>query len=137
MTPTRKVGYVRPQISLRPARQYFRWTCLSALSGVLAGIAAAVFLILLDLATRYRDGHGAIIWLLPIAGFFIGWIYSRRLVVLHASAIVAVSLRLHLDARIQLEHAGILLQSGPSGVRENGAVKREMRRFNSSCSSRA
>lgn len=48
---------------------------LSAIAGVLAGTAAAVFLILLDLATKSRDAHPEIIWFLPLAGFVIGWIY--------------------------------------------------------------
>lgn len=57
--------------------RYIRWTLLSALCGVLAGVAAAVFLISLQWATQVRENHLVIIWALPLAGFFIGWIYHR------------------------------------------------------------
>jgi H+/Cl- antiporter ClcA len=62
---------------LNPKRPFFKWAFFSALSGILSGIAAAVFLILLDLATKTRDAHLAIIWCLPLAGLGIGWVYHR------------------------------------------------------------
>src|SRR5690606_23447053 len=57
--------------------RYFRWSCYSFLVGILAGIAAAIFLITLDLSTHFREGHEAIIWALPLAGLFIGWMYHK------------------------------------------------------------
>lgn len=50
---------------------------LSGLSGTLAGVATSAFLFLLNQVTSYRSGHLAIIWLLPIAGYLIGFIYDR------------------------------------------------------------
>jgi H+/Cl- antiporter ClcA len=44
---------------------------------MLAGAAAAIFLISLDIATRTRDAHPEIIWLLPLAGLAVGWMYFR------------------------------------------------------------
>ena len=58
-------------------KHYLKWSLLAALTGIFAGIAAAVFLILLDLATQTREQHPMIIWLLPLAGFFIGWLYHQ------------------------------------------------------------
>lgn len=58
-------------------KRYVRWSFLSALSGILSGIAAAAFLILLDWATRTRESHLEIIAALPLAGFAIGWLYHR------------------------------------------------------------
>ncbi len=58
-------------------KRYLKWGLLSVASGFLAGCAAAVFLILLNLATEYRIGHLQIIWFLPLAGFVIGWIYHE------------------------------------------------------------
>lgn len=43
----------------------------------MAGIAAAVFLFLLDGATQIREGHHKLIWFLPVAGLFIGWVYHH------------------------------------------------------------
>jgi H+/Cl- antiporter ClcA len=57
--------------------RYLRWTLLSALCGVLAGISAAVFLISLDWVTRARLEQPRIIWGLPLAGLFIGWVYHH------------------------------------------------------------
>lgn len=63
------------QRPLKAIRRYLRWSLLSALSGVLSGSAAAVFLILLDWTTQTRESHREIIWLLPFAGLAIGWLY--------------------------------------------------------------
>lgn len=52
-----------------------RWTLYSILIGVLAGAAAAVFLILLDRATQMRAEHLSLIWFLPLAGLAIGLVF--------------------------------------------------------------
>lgn len=57
--------------------RFARWTCYAALSGILAGLAAAVFLYALDWATKFRQTHFEIVWILPLAGLFIGWLYHR------------------------------------------------------------
>lgn len=54
-----------------------RWTVLSGISGVLSGISAAIFLITLQWATNTREQYPILIWLLPIAGAFIGWLYLQ------------------------------------------------------------
>lgn len=54
-----------------------RWAALSCGSGVLAGTAASVFLILLDRATRFRELHSQIIFFLPLGGFLIGSFYQK------------------------------------------------------------
>jgi H+/Cl- antiporter ClcA len=53
------------------------WIFLSGLVGVLAGSASAFFLWALDVATDTRVSHSWLIWLLPFAGFCVGWIYLR------------------------------------------------------------
>lgn len=45
--------------------------------GVLAGGASALFLWLLALATATRESDTRIVWLLPLAGCAIGWLYDR------------------------------------------------------------
>lgn len=55
----------------------FQWATLGAVVGVLCGSASALFLYLLDLATNYREHNLWIVFLLPVAGFGIGWLYER------------------------------------------------------------
>lgn len=54
-----------------------RWLVFSTVMGGLAGSASALLLWSLDLATATRVAHGWLIWLLPFAGFAVGWVYHR------------------------------------------------------------
>ncbi len=54
-----------------------RWVLLGSIAGVLAGAASALFLWLLDRATALREGHGTIVYALPVAGLVIGLVYER------------------------------------------------------------
>lgn len=59
----------------QPFAYLAKWTLIASLVAVLAGSASAFFLTALDAATTWRQAHPAIIWLLPLAGFAVGWIY--------------------------------------------------------------
>ena len=61
------------QIDLLP--QVSKWLLLATLVALLAGSASALFLFSLDWATRTREAHRWMIWLLPVAGFLVGWLY--------------------------------------------------------------
>lgn len=54
-----------------------KWLVRSFLIACLAGTASAVFLHALDWATALRETHRTLIWLLPLAGFAVGWCYLR------------------------------------------------------------
>lgn len=54
-----------------------KWLLLAGLIAVLSGTASAFFLFALDYATNWREAHPWIIWLLPLAGFVVGWIYLK------------------------------------------------------------
>lgn len=54
-----------------------QWLVLGALSGVLSGLASALFLWLLDRATAFRGGHSVLVFALPVAGLAMGWLYER------------------------------------------------------------
>ena len=54
-----------------------KWLLLAAIVAALAGSASAGFLFALDWATRTRLAHAWLIWLLPVAGFAVGWLYLR------------------------------------------------------------
>jgi H+/Cl- antiporter ClcA len=58
-------------------RQLLRWTVLALPVGVLAGSASAFFLWALEQVTRLRWEHGWLLFLLPLGGFAVGWIYHR------------------------------------------------------------
>jgi H+/Cl- antiporter ClcA len=51
------------------------WLGLAALVGILSGSASAIFLVLLDWATNFREANLWLIVLLPLAGFGIGYVY--------------------------------------------------------------
>lgn len=63
------------QFDLLP--QVSKWLLLATLVAILAGSASALFLVSLDWATATRDAHRWLIWLLPVAGFVVGWVYLK------------------------------------------------------------
>lgn len=61
-----------------PLRALVDWAWLGVLVGVVSGAASAVFLLLLDRATRTREAHGLLlVHCLPLAGLVIGLVYER------------------------------------------------------------
>lgn len=54
-----------------------KWTLLSVLVATMAGSASALFLISLDWATSYRQTYPELLYLLPLAGFFTGFVYLK------------------------------------------------------------
>lgn len=54
-----------------------KWLLLAGGVAVLAGSASAFFLFALEWATSTRLNHRWLIWLLPFAGFGVGWLYLR------------------------------------------------------------
>jgi H+/Cl- antiporter ClcA len=61
----------------RGARALTQWLLLGGVVGGVCGVASAVFLFLLEEATRLREGHGALVWALPLAGLVLGAVYGR------------------------------------------------------------
>ncbi|WPB54960.1 voltage-gated chloride channel family protein [Xylophilus sp. GOD-11R] len=58
-------------------RHLVKWLVLAGLIALMAGSASAFFLFALDRATAWREARPAIVWLLPLAGFAVGWVYWR------------------------------------------------------------
>lgn len=54
-----------------------KWLVLASVVAALAGSASAFFLLALDWVTSTRLAHRWLIWLLPVAGFVVGWLYLR------------------------------------------------------------
>ena len=63
------------QIALLP--YIGKWTLIAGLIALLSGTASAFFLFALDYATTWREAHLWIVWLLPLAGFAVGWVYLK------------------------------------------------------------
>jgi H+/Cl- antiporter ClcA len=58
-------------------RYLVKWLALACMVALLAGSASALFLFALGWAARTRSAHGWLVWLLPLAGLGVGWIYRR------------------------------------------------------------
>jgi H+/Cl- antiporter ClcA len=58
-------------------RYMAKWLLLAAAVGVMAGSASALLLFALDWATATRVAHRWLLWLLPPAGFAVGWLYLQ------------------------------------------------------------
>ena len=52
-----------------------KWIIICTVVGVLAGVSSSIFLYSLNWATAYRDHHLWLVFLLPVAGLAIGYIY--------------------------------------------------------------
>jgi len=62
---------------LQRTHRLAQWVFLGTLVGVAVGAASALFLWLLDLATRYRTSHEAIVFALPLAGIVMGLLLQK------------------------------------------------------------
>lgn len=71
-----KKHFFPEQVALLPVLG--RWLLLAILVGVLSGLASALLLAALDWATATRLRHTWLLYLLPVAGLAIGWIYHRH-----------------------------------------------------------
>lgn len=57
---------------LQRTHRLAQWVFLGTLVGVAVGVAAALFLWLLDTATAFREANALIVWALPLAGLAMG-----------------------------------------------------------------
>ena len=67
--------HFREQIAL--LRTLLKWAAIGGLVGVMSGSASAFFLAALARVTAYREAHGGLLWLLPLAGLLVGLLYQR------------------------------------------------------------
>ena len=64
-----------PERALLP--HIVKWLLLATAVGGLAGTASAVLLFALDWATATREAQRWLVWLLPLAGFAVAWVYLQ------------------------------------------------------------
>jgi len=67
----------RSPAAIRQLPHLGKWLFLACAVAVLAGSASAFFLFALDWVTETRESRRWLIWLLPLAGFAVGWLYLR------------------------------------------------------------
>lgn len=60
-----------------PISIIFKWMLICLIIGALSGTASAFFLVALNWVTDYRENNPWIIWLLPIGGLLIGFMYHN------------------------------------------------------------
>ncbi len=58
-------------------KTFLQWIGLGALVGVACGFGSAAFLLGLEQATGFREHHEWLVYLLPIAGLVVGFVYER------------------------------------------------------------
>lgn len=56
---------------------FLKWVLIGTIVGVLAGIATALFLKSIELATNLRTNYKWLIFFLPVGGAFVSFLYSR------------------------------------------------------------
>lgn len=54
-----------------------KWIFICILIGFFSGSASAFFLVSLEWVTQFREHNNWIIWLLPMGGLYIGWLYHQ------------------------------------------------------------
>ncbi|GAB2586552.1 voltage-gated chloride channel family protein [Nitrincola alkalisediminis] len=67
----------RSPIPLGLFKHLAKWLILACGVAILAGSAAALFLFSLSWVSNTFSSHPWLLWLLPFAGFFVGWMYLR------------------------------------------------------------
>lgn len=55
---------------------FLKWLVISAVSGLVIGLAGTFFHIALDYASKFRTSHSNMIFLLPVGGVVIVWLYN-------------------------------------------------------------
>ena len=65
----------REQIALLTT--LLKWSALGGLVGMMSGSASAFFLLTLSRVTAFRESHGWLLWLLPVAGLLIALLYQK------------------------------------------------------------
>lgn len=66
-----------PIVKLNIVGQLLRWIAIIFPVSIFIGLLVAIFLLVLDWATNFRWQHLWMLFLLPVAGILIGWLYTK------------------------------------------------------------
>ncbi|MBM7702832.1 voltage-gated chloride channel family protein [Metabacillus iocasae] len=70
-------SFIQNQRQMNLVFYLVKWTLLSGIVGVLAGSASAFFLVSLDWATSAREANAWLLFLLPVGGVFVSFLYWK------------------------------------------------------------
>ena len=111
-------------------REWLVDALIGAVVGVLSGVGSAAFLHSLTWATRMRTCNGWVVWLLPIAGLFVGIAYATVGASVARGANMVIDESLTPTSGVPMRMAPIVLIGatithffGGSGGREGAAVQ--------------
>src|SRR5690554_3803077 len=76
-TPIQGIFNFSPQDLAALGATILKWSLLGGVTGILAGTASAIFLASLSWATITREAQPWLLYLLPLAGLAVGWVYYR------------------------------------------------------------
>jgi len=102
-----------------------RLVALAALGGVLTGLASYVLLRAFDWAARTRFAHGWVVWLLPLAGLAIGFVYYRIGGRANGGTIYVVQQAHELGGGVPARTAPLILAGSTTGQLFGASVGRE------------
>ena len=71
------LSHLRPRQYAAIVGTFCRWVGLGAVSGLLAGPPSAIFLVTLRWASGVQERWPQLLWLLPVAGIVVWWLYAR------------------------------------------------------------
>lgn len=74
---SRWIVYVNTRSHLALWSTFVKWILLGSIVGILSGTASALFLISLDFVTNVRLAHPWLLYLLPLGGALVSFIYMR------------------------------------------------------------
>lgn len=63
-------------VALRYIKSFVKWFFLALITGLVSGAVGALFHRLIELATKTREEHDALIWFLPLVGVLIAAVYG-------------------------------------------------------------
>ena len=107
---------------------FIAWIAVGLALGVLGGLVGAAFCHAIEYVTLFRGAHGWIVWLLPVGGLLIVWLYGLR--GMHPTDTNGILLAIHSPSAIPGATAPLIFGStvvthllGGSAGREGAALQ--------------
>ncbi|MDD6857939.1 chloride channel protein [Lachnospiraceae bacterium HCP1S3_C3] len=110
-------------------KTFLKWVCIAVITGVIVGLFSIMFSMCLTWVTDFRDSHSYIVFLLPLAGCFIVFLYKIFNYSNNKGTNLVLS-TIHADGRLEFKMAPLIFIStvithlfGGSAGREGAALQ--------------